>query len=60
MTFINLHLIDVYFKVKLEVYELSQILCMFLDPWLKEGRGVWFHKPVKQTRFYCSETFYDW
>ena len=37
MTFINLHLIDVYFKVKLEVYELSHILCMFLDPWLKKA-----------------------
>ena len=32
----------------------------FLNPWLEEGRGKWFNEPVKQTRFYCSETFYDW
>ena len=28
MKFINLHLIDVYFMVKLEVDELSKLLCM--------------------------------
>ena len=52
MEFIYLHLIDVYFMVKLEVDELIELLCMknqnrdenFLDPWLKEAQESGFTK----------------
>lgn len=52
MEFIYLHLIDVYFMVKLEVDELIKLLCMkhqnrdeiFLDPWLKEAQESGFTK----------------
>ena len=52
MEFIYLHLIDVYFMVKLEVDELIKLLPLknqirvekFLDPWLKEAQYSGFLK----------------
>ena len=52
MEFLYLHLIDVYFMVKLEVDELIKLLRLknqirgekFLDPWLKEAQESGFTK----------------